>query len=406
MKIGLVSPYDWNYPGGVQDHISHLAAELRARGHTVRILTPATGSRARTVEYGVYRLGWAAPVRVNGSIARVALTPDWRGRIRNLLKREQFDVLHLHEPLASTLGLTLLHLSGVSGAVNVGTFHAYGGRNLTSTSEWAYYSAKPFLSRYARRLHGRIAVSEPARSFVSRFFPGDYRVIPNGVDVHRFNPNVAPLPQFRDGKLNVLYLGRLEPRKGAKFLLRAIPLIRQHYPNTRFIFGGEGPLREGFQRFVAQHGWRDVIFTGRVPAELLPSLYTSAHVYCAPNTGGESQGIVLLEALASGRPVVASDIAGFRTVIRHGEDGLLVPPKRHEDLAWAVAHLLGDEAERARFAAAGQARADEFSWERIGGRIEAYYEELRATFAPVRTRRIRPHAEPLSELSEPLSVVE
>ena len=396
VKIGLVSPYDWNYPGGVQDHIMHLAAELRSRGHTVRILTPATGSRARTVEYGVYRLGWAAPVRVNGSIARVALTPDWRGRIRNLLKREQFDVLHLHEPFASTLPLTMLHLSGMSGAIYVATFHAYGGHNLTSTSEWAYYSAKPFLARYFRRLHGRIAVSKPAYDFVSRFFPGDYRIIPNGVDVERFNPDVPPLEQFQDGKLNVLYLGRLEPRKGAKFLLRAIPLIRQHYPNTRFIFGGDGPLREGFQRFVAQHGWQDVIFTGRVPAELLPALYTSAHVYCAPNTGGESQGIVLLEALASGRPVVASDIPGFRTVVRHGQDGLLVPPKRHEELAWAVAHLLGDEADRARFAAAGRARATEFSWERIGGRIEAFYEELRATFAPAGMRHILPHAEPLT----------
>lgn len=387
VKIGLVSPYDWNYPGGVQEHIAHLATELRSRGHTVRILTPATGTRAKQVEYGVYRLGWAAPVRVNGSIARVALTPDWRGRIRGLLKREQFDVLHLHEPFASTLPLTMLHLSGVSNAIYVATFHAYGGRYFTSTSEWAYYSAKPLLGRYFRRLHGRIAVSQPALDFVSRFFPGDYQIIPNGVDVNRFSPGVPPLPQFMDGKLNVLYLGRLEPRKGAKFLLRAIPLIRSHYPNTRFIFGSDGPLREGFERLVAQHGWGDVIFTGRVPAEQLPSLYASAHVYCAPNTGGESQGIVLLEALASGRAVVASNIAGFRTVIRDRRDGLLVPPRRHEDLAMAVCHLLGNEAERNALAAAGRRRAEEFSWERVGGRIEAYYDELRERFAETREAR-------------------
>jgi phosphatidylinositol alpha-mannosyltransferase len=393
VKVGLVSPYDWNYPGGVQEHITHLAAELRSRGHTVRILTPATGPRAQRVEYGVYRLGWAAPVRVNGSVARVALTPDWRGRIRNLLRREQFDVLHLHEPFASTLPLTVLHYSGISsGAINVATFHACGGHGFKSTSEWAYVSTRPFLMRYFRRLHGRIAVSQPALEFVSRFFPDDYRIIPNGVDILQFHPDVPPLPQFMDGKLNIVYLGRLEPRKGAKFLLRAIPLVREHYPNTRFIFGGDGPLRPGFERLVQQHGWRDVVFTGHVPAKQLPSFYASANIYCAPNTGGESQGIVLLEAMAAGRPVVASNIAGFRTVIRHGQDGVLVPPSNHEELAWALCYLLGNEAERQRLAHAARARADEYSWERVGARIEAYYEELRAQHLGRGRRHVRPAA--------------
>ena len=381
MKIGLVSPYDWSYPGGVQAHIAHLATELRARGHTVRILTPATGPRARQVEYGLYRLGWAAPLRFNGSVARVAVAPDLKGKIRNLLVREQFDVLHLHEPLASALPLTMLHLAGVSGAINIGTFHAYARHGLTSTCEWAYVSAKPFLGRYSKRLHGRIAVSQPALEFVSRFFPGDYRIIPNGVDVARFNPNVPPLPRYMDGKLNILYLGRLEARKGAKFLLRAIPLIREHYPNTRFIFASDGPLREGFMRLVAEAGWRDVEFPGRIPAEQLPALYTSAHVYCAPNTGGESQGIVLLEALAAGRAVVASDIPGFRTVITSNKNGLLVPPKKHEALAWTICHLLENEPERARLGAAGRLRADEFSWRHVGARVEDYYQELYAQYA-------------------------
>lgn len=394
MKIGIVSPYDWSYPGGVQAHIAHLATELRSRGHTVRILTPATGDRARQVEYGVYHMGWAAPVRVNGSVARVAVAPDVKGKIRGLLKREQFDILHLHEPLASALPLTMLHLSGVSGAVNVGTFHAYARRGLTSTSEWAYVSAKPFLMRYYKRLHGRIAVSQPAADFVKRFFPGDYRIIPNGVDVNRFSPRVPPLARYNDGKLNILYLGRLEARKGAKYLLRAIPLIREHYPNTRFIIAGDGPLRAGFQRLVAQAGWRDVVFPGRIPADELPSLYTSAHIYCAPNTGGESQGIVLLEAMASGRPVVASDIPGFRTVVRHQQDGLLVRPSRHEELAWAICHLLADEHERARLGAAGPQRAEAFSWARVGDRVEAYYEELLALYAPARRARFMLPAPP------------
>jgi phosphatidyl-myo-inositol alpha-mannosyltransferase len=376
VRVGLVSPYDWNYPGGVQDHIAHLAAELRTRGHTVRILTPATGLRAKQVEYGVYRLGWAAPLRVNGSVARVALAPDLRGRIKNLLQREQFDVLHLHEPFASAVSLTILHLSGVADAAYVATFHAYARRGLTSTSEWAYVSAKPFIGRYFRRFSGRIAVSEPAREFVSRFFPGEYRIISNGVDVERFRPDVAPLRDYMDGKRNIVFVGRMEQRKGAKYLLRAIPVIRSHFPNTRFIIAGEGRLRPAFQQFVAKAGWRDVVFTGRVPAERLPALYASAHVFCAPNTGGESQGVVLLEALAAGRPIVASDIPGFRTVIRNHVDGLLVPPKKHEELAWAVCHLLGDDTVAQRLAAAARMRGLEYSWESVGAQVEAYYQEV------------------------------
>jgi phosphatidyl-myo-inositol alpha-mannosyltransferase len=376
VKIGLVSPYDWSYPGGVQDHIAHLAAELRSRGHSVRILTPATGLRGRQVEYGIYKMGWAAPVRVNGSIARVAVTPDWRGRIRNLLKRERFDVLHLHEPLASSLPLTILHLSGVTSAVYVGTFHAWARRGLTSTPEWAYQSARALVGRYMRRLDGRIAVSPPARDFVAHFFPGEYRIISNGVDIRRFSLDVAPLSQWIDDTLNVLYLGRIEKRKGLKYLLRAVPVIRQHFPKTRFLIGGDGPLREGFERYVRRAGWHDVHFLGRVPAEDLPALYRTADVYCAPNTGGESQGLVLLEAMATGRSVVASDIPGFRSVIQHQVNGLLVPAKKHEELAWAVCHVLGDRAERVQLERAARERAETYSWAHVGAEVEAYYEEL------------------------------
>jgi phosphatidylinositol alpha-mannosyltransferase len=179
-----------------------------------------------------------------------------------------------------------------------------------------------------------------------------------------------------DGKLNILYLGRIERRKGAKYLLRAIPHIREHYPNTRFIIAGDGQLRPAFEKLVAQAGWRDVVFMGRVPPEKMAATYASAHIYCAPNTGGESLGVVLLEALAAGRPVIASDIPGFRTVIRHQTDGILVPPRKHEELAWAICNLLGSEETRGRLAIMGRRRAEEFSWAQIGGCIEDYYLEL------------------------------
>jgi phosphatidylinositol alpha-mannosyltransferase len=234
-----------------------------------------------------------------------------------------------------------------------------------------------------RRLDGRIAVSPPARDFVRSFFPGDYRIIPNGVDTTRFHPGLAPLPEYSDGKLNILYLGRIEKRKGLKYLLRAVPTIRQHFPNTRFLIGSDGPLREGFEHFVAHAGWQDVHFLGRVPAERLPALYATADVYCAPSTGGESLGIVLLEAMASGRAVVASNIPGYRSVIQHQANGLLVPPKDHEQLAWAVCHVLGNHAERAQIERAARARAEEYSWAQVGGEVEAYYEELLAKRQPL-----------------------
>jgi phosphatidylinositol alpha-mannosyltransferase len=378
VKIGLVSPYDWGYPGGVKSHIVHLAAEMRARGHSVRILTPATGKAARQVEYGIYKLGWTAPLRVNGSVARVAVAPDVNGHIGDVLRRERFDVLHLHEPLASVLPLTVLHHARRSGAVLVGTFHASVRRSLTaSPPEWAYASAKPFLRYYFRRLQGRIAVSEAALGFIERFFPGDYRIIPNGVDVARFR-EAQPRPELRDGMRNVLFVGRAEKRKGLKHLLRAVPLVREHFPQTRFVIVGDGPLRPGFQRLVERLGWEDIDFAGRVSDDELPSYYASADVFAAPNTGSESQGIVLLEALAAGAPTVASDIPGYRTVIQSGVEGVLVPPGDREQLAWAICHLLGDSAESARLRAQGRERVEAYSWPRVAETVEAYYRELLA----------------------------
>ncbi len=397
MKIGLVSPYDWSYPGGVQDHIRHLAAELRGRDHHVRILTPATGPRRQQVEYGTYKLAWATALRVNGSVARISVTPDMRGHMRTVLDLEQFDVLHLHEPLASALPISVLRLAGKSDAIFVGTFHAWARHGLTSTPEWAYVSAKPFLQRYFRRLHGRIAVSPAAAEFISRFFPAEYRIIPNGVDIRRFGSGAIPLPQFRDGKLNVLFLGRIERRKGLKYLLRAIPRIRERFPETRFLIGGDGPLRADFERWVARKGWPDVLFLGRVPAEDLPSLYASAHVFCAPSTGGESQGVVLLEALAAGRAVVASDIPGYRSVIRNGEDGVLTHVGDSEHLAWAICRLLGDDEARAQLGHAGRLRAEEFSWAQVGRRVEDYYHELLAERAALITHRRLRGAPPYGE---------
>jgi phosphatidylinositol alpha-mannosyltransferase len=373
MKIGLVSPYDWSYPGGVREHVWHLANEFIKMGHDVRIMAPASGPKGKLTEKYIYKMGWTTPIPINGSIARIMLDPSLALRVRRVLQREHFDIIHVHEPLVPGLSQAVLRCSRT---VTVGTFHASSYPSIYSTSNLAYASTYPFLRPLFRRLAGCIAVSSAAYEFVSRYFPGDYRIIPNGVNLEHFSPEVAPLPQFMDGKQNILFVGRFEKRKGAKYLLRAIPYIRERFPNTRFVFVGEGRLRSGFQQFVERQGWEDVVFTGYVSDEVLPHYFASAHVFCAPATGGESMGIVLLEAMASGKPVVASNISGYATVISHGVDGLLTTPRNSEELAWAVTYLLEQEPLRQRFIHAGLQKAREYAWPRVAERVMEFYYEL------------------------------
>jgi phosphatidyl-myo-inositol alpha-mannosyltransferase len=373
MKIGLVSPYDWSYPGGVRDHVWHLADEFIAMGHDVRIMAPASGAKRKVNEKYILKMGGTTPIPINGSIARIMLDPSIALRVRRVLQREHFDVIHVHEPLVPGLSQTVLRCSNT---VTVGTFHASSYPSIYSTSKLAYASTYPFLRPLFRRLSGCIAVSTAALQFVSRYFPADYRIIPNGVNLDRFSQLVAPLPQFMDGKQNILFVGRFEKRKGAKYLLRAIPRIRERFPHTRFIFVGEGRLRRGFQQFVERQGWQDVVFCGYVSDRDLPHYFASAHIFCSPATGGESLGIVLLEAMAAGVPIVASNISGYATVVSHGIDGLLTTPRNSEELAIAVGHLLGHEPLRQQFINAGLRKAHEYAWPRVAESIMDFYCEV------------------------------
>jgi len=191
MKIGLVSPYDWSYPGGVRDHVSHLADEFISMGHDVRILAPASGTKGKVPEKYILKMGSTTPIPINGSIARILLDPSLARRVRRVLQRERFDVIHVHEPLVPGLSQQVLRYSR---ALTVGTFHAASYSNIYSTSQLAYASTYPLLRPIFRKLAGCIAVSTAARQFISRYFPADYRIIPNGVSLERFRPDVPPLP--------------------------------------------------------------------------------------------------------------------------------------------------------------------------------------------------------------------
>ena len=366
MKIALVSPYDFSVPGGVNSHIAHLAENFVDLGHQVRIVAPA--SRPRETAPGVIVVGRPIGVPAGGSVARIALSLRLAPQVKRVLADEEFDVVHIHEPFTPFLPVQFLRYSD---AINVATFHAARERG---SSRWYAYGRR-VLRRGFRRLDGKIAVSLPAMRLVSRYFPGYFNIIPNGVDVAHFSAPVGPLPQYCDGKLNVLFVGRPEPRKGLAFLLRAFVRVKAEVPNARLLVVGAGNF-DRYRRSMEQAGVPDIDFVGWVTYEDLARYHRAAHVFCAPATGYESQGIVLLEAMAAGTPIVASNVEGYASVLTHSVEGLLVLPKETGALAEALIQLLKDEETRKAMGERGRLRAQEYSWERISQRVLSYYERL------------------------------
>jgi len=362
MKIGLVCPYIYPGSGGVAQHVLHLYENLRLRGHDVRIITASHGPQ-RASEGDILRIGVGFSVPLNGSRGTLTFSPRYLGQVRDLLARERFDVLHLHEPFVPFLSLFLLRESH---SVNVATFHAYAGFSPS------YELGSRVMEGHAARLHGRIAVSAAARHFIDRFFPGDYKVIPNGVDVPYF-ARAVPLARWQDGTSNVLFVGRHEPRKGLLDLLKAHRILRRTGHENRLLVVGSGPQEREARRYVATRGLQAVEFLGRVSDAEKAQLLRTADVFASPATGGESFGIVLLEAMAAGAPIVASDIHGYKGVVRRGREGLLVPPHEPKELATAIARLLDEPDLRASMSEAGRARAEAFSWPRVTAKVEDYY---------------------------------
>jgi phosphatidylinositol alpha-mannosyltransferase len=362
MKIGLVTPYVYPLPGGVNDHVGHLYEALRGRGHDVRILTASHGLQ-RSSEGDVIRIGKGFSVPSNGSMGTLTVSPRYRSQIQAVLEREQFDLLHFHEPFVPLLALFTLRESR---SVNIATFHAYAGYAP------GYQLGGRMLGPVARNLHGRIAVSAAARHFADRYLPGDYKVIPNGVDLLRF-AHAVPMARWQDGRPNILFVGRLEPRKGLLPLLKAYRILRKGGCDCRLLVVGSGPQDREARRYVMTRRLPDVEFLGRVSDGDKVQLFKSADVYASPATGRESFGIVLLEAMAAGTAIVCSDIHGYKGVVKRGEQALLVPPGESRPLAEAILRLLADPGLRERMAQSGLERVAEFGWDRIAARVEAYY---------------------------------
>lgn len=365
MKIAMVSPYDFTWPGGVTIHVSQLARELERSGHEVQVLAPHSPSRECQDGDLLVPLGRSVPLPSNGSIARVSLSVWLARRIRALLQREQYDVIHLHEPMAPILPLTVLEYSNT---VNVGTFHACRNR------QHLYRMSRPVIKRWRSRLHGSIAVSPAAMRYVSEAFPGEYEIIPNGIDVDHFSQRAVPWPQYQDGKTNLIFVGRLEKRKGLRYLLEAYGKLKWDMPDLRLIVVGPGTPDKDSYHVLSSQNLQDVEFVGRVPYEDLPRYYASADIFCSPATGGESFGIVLLEAMAAGKPIVASDIEGYRGVMQHGIQGRLFHNKNVESLASELQTLILDPDLRRKMGQQGRTTAPQYRWQVVARRVEQYYE--------------------------------
>lgn len=365
MKIAHVCPYDVDVAGGVREHITNLAACQRAAGHLVSVFAPAS--------HGGGDIPGLTPVSARvvlvpgaGSVARLSLSPGLLMRMGRVLGNGQFDIVHIHEPLMPMVSLAALARSN---SVTIGTIHGYR----PSFAPFRWFNAP--LRHMMGRLSARIAVSEDARAWIHQYFPGHYHVIPDGVDVARFSdPRLLPFPAFADGRPNVLFVGRLEPRKGLSVLLDAFPHVARA-TGARLIVAGHYSPAEGLhcRRVAESRGLPDAEFLGPVSPEELPRLYRSADIFCAPSTGFEALGIVLLEAMAAGVPLVTTNIEGYRTVVTDGVEGILVPPGDAGALGAALTSLLFD-ADRGRLMGErGRARAQQFAWPGVARRILSLY---------------------------------
>jgi phosphatidylinositol alpha-mannosyltransferase len=364
-RVLFVSDVYYPYPGGISEHIHQLSVNLRGLGWETHILTTNFREKINFEDPPyVHRVGFPIKIPINGSIAPVAFSPRITFLVKKFFRENHFDIVHIHGQVAPTLPLLSLKYSQ---SINVITFHAAYRRSLLTET------LKPYIRGYLSRIKGFIAVSPAAiEPIIKHFGEVDHRIIPNGVSLQRFNPQNKPLKHLM-GHKNILFVGRPEPRKGLKFLILAMPIILSKVPDARLVVVGSGPLLGYYKSLVPDEVRERVLFEGAVDGDVLPRYYVSADVFVSPATRSESFGMVLLEAMASGVPVVASRNEGYRYVVRDGENGLLCEPENEVDLANKIIKVLTDENLRKKLIENGLKTAQEYSWENIAKKVEDYY---------------------------------
>ena len=372
MRVGLVCPYALDVPGGVQNHVSQLAETLLGWGHEASVLAPADEG-TELPEY-VVAAGRAVPIPFNGSVARLAFGPVSATRVRRWIREGDFDVLHIHEPNAPSVSLLALWAS--TGAI-VATFHASTPRSR------AMSAASAILRPPMEKISARIAVSEDARATQVHHLGGEPIVIPNGLFVDRY-ASAPPCARWHNPAGTLVFVGRMDdPRKGLPVLLDAFATIARERPGVRLVVAGSGDVEAA--RASVESGLREsVTFLGPITDTDKAALMSSADLFVAPNTGGESFGIVLIEAMAASAPVLASDIPAFRRVLEGGRLGALFAPGDAAALAGHALSLLAEPGRRRGLAAAAGAAVRRYDWSVLGRRILDVYETVTAGAGPVR----------------------
>ncbi|MBI3540855.1 MAG: glycosyltransferase family 4 protein [Deltaproteobacteria bacterium] len=369
-KIGIVTEYYYPHLGGITEHVHYYSQELLKRGHEVVLLTGNQGGLHHPPLPGlrILRFGKSFPIFSNEAFAKVTVGFNLGRKIRRVLAEEKFDILHIQSPLTPVLPLLF---EKYTNTVTVGTIHTYFD---------AIYCYKIFRERiqaYLDKLDGIISVSPSCIEAMGRYFKGDYTIIPNGVETSWFAPasnGFRKIKEYDDGVLNILYLGRLDPRNGLDYLLEAFPIIHKRLPNTRLLIVGDGPLRDLYEEEAGELLNESIFFEGQINSER-PEYFATSHVFCYPATKA-SFGITLLEAMSAGVPVVATDNKGFRDVIQHGVNGLLAKPGDSFDLAEVIIKALEDKALAQSLSKNGLQTAENYSWSHITDRILAFYDQV------------------------------
>jgi phosphatidylinositol alpha-mannosyltransferase len=372
VKILLVSDIFYPHVGGISEHMLNLWKYLKLKGNDIKILAPSFGKNKPYDDPDFVRIGHAFRFPINKSISVVAVGMSLARQVKEFLERHDFDIIHVHGPLSPVLQYYAIKFSRTT---NIITYHC------AQKSSLGYLLAEPILEQYDRKLHGRIAVSSVARDSVARYFQGEYTIIPNGIDTQRFTPGNKPLSELNGKGPRILFLGRFEPRKGLKYLLQAHSLVMKEYPEARLIIAGQGIMGRYYRIFMNNRIKNNVLIMDNVANEILPRLYASCDIFCSPATGAESFGVVLLEAMASGKPIVATDIPGYRQVMSHGQEGFLCRPRDHESLAHTLIDLLGDRKKQRDMGMRGRGKAVGFDWEIVSGQILHYYHDIRKKYS-------------------------
>ena len=373
MRILLVTSAYYPYPSGVSEHVHHQANELQALGHSVSILTThyklGIEDKVET-NIPVERFGHAILIPGNMSFATLPVGLRMPFQVRNHLK-ENLDIIHMHGVFPPEIGFWALHYSRT---VNVATFLTYSEKGPFLPTTLIH----KIFRNYIKKLNGKIAISNACKSSIERYIPGDYRVIPSGVDINRFSPENEPLEEFKDFDCPILlFLGRLDKRKGLTVILKALPVVLKEFGKLKLVVVGRGPELSSAKKMVKELGIEGaVLFKGYVSKQALPRYYASCQIFISPALGGEALGIVLLEAMASGKSVIASNIAGYNEVISDGNNGILFPVGDHQALAQQIIMVLDKQDLRGCLEKNGRATSLAYSWKEVARRVEYYYYEL------------------------------